>query len=188
MTVRPSIRPMQLLGAVALVIAAGCAQAQGLRRIGPATQPSAPVTTPGVATFGMPNPAGLPSPFPAGLPPTGTSPAGLPSPTVPNLASPGTAAPGSVAADAGLSVQTSVMGASAGGGVAVPRMSAGVGGGGRYAAVDIARSFIEADANRDGDLTRAEAQRLTILPYSFEEMDRNRDGLVSRFEYDDATR
>ena len=63
-----------------------------------------------------------------------------------------------------------------------------MGGGTRYSSVDLARSFIEADSNRDGELTRAEAGRLVIAPYSFEEMDRNRDGVISRFEYDDATR
>ena len=54
--------------------------------------------------------------------------------------------------------------------------------------MDLARSFIEADTNRDGDVTRAEARRLAIMPMSFEEMDRNFDGVISRFEYDDATR
>lgn len=52
--------------------------------------------------------------------------------------------------------------------------------------VDTAGAFIFADANRDGDLTRAEATRLAIMPMSFEDMDRNRDGMLSRFEFDDA--
>lgn len=59
---------------------------------------------------------------------------------------------------------------------------------GPYPALQIAQSFLGADLNRDGDLTRAEAQRLAIAPYSFEEMDRNRDGILTRFEYDDAAR
>lgn len=61
-------------------------------------------------------------------------------------------------------------------------------GAGPYSAVQFAQSFLGADLNRDGELTRAEAQRLTIAPYSFEEMDRNRDGIITRFEYDDAVR
>jgi hypothetical protein len=59
---------------------------------------------------------------------------------------------------------------------------------GPYTALQIAQSFIGADANRDGELTRAEARHLTIMPYSFEEMDRNRDGILTRFEYEDAVR
>jgi len=59
---------------------------------------------------------------------------------------------------------------------------------GPYTALQIAQSFLGADANRDGELTRAEAQRLRIMPYSFEEMDRNHDGILSRFEYEDGVR
>jgi len=59
---------------------------------------------------------------------------------------------------------------------------------GPYTALQIAQSFLGADANRDGELTRAEAQRLSIMPYSFEEMDRNHDGILSRFEYEDGVR
>lgn len=66
--------------------------------------------------------------------------------------------------------------------------SMGAMGAGPYSAVQLAQSFLGADVNRDGELTRAEAQRLTIAPYSFEEMDRNRDGIITRFEYDDAVR
>jgi hypothetical protein len=50
----------------------------------------------------------------------------------------------------------------------------------------IRQSFEQADANGDGLLTRAEAQRLTILPRTFEEMDENKDGLVSFSEYQRA--
>jgi hypothetical protein len=60
---------------------------------------------------------------------------------------------------------------------------------GPYSAVDITRAFMEADTNHDGDLSRGEAQRLSIfLPVPFDELDRNRDGLLSRFEYEDAFR
>ena len=80
---------------------------------------------------------------------------------------------------------TAVLGA----GATVPgpaqRTTSGAGG---FPAVDIARSFFFADANHDGDLTRAEARRLSIGTMSFEEMDRNFDGLISRFEYEDSLR
>ena len=59
---------------------------------------------------------------------------------------------------------------------------------GPYSAVDIARAFLEADSNHDGELSRAEAQRLAILPVPFDDLDRNHDGVLSRFEYDDAFR
>ena len=68
-------------------------------------------------------------------------------------------------------------------------MGAAAGAGpGPYTALQTAQSFLSADGNRDGELTRAEAQRLTIMPYSFEEMDRNHDGILTRFEYEDAMR
>jgi hypothetical protein len=183
------------------------------RSTGPVLQPAAPIgvapasnrsvravpqpAAPGpVAHTGAPSPTGLPSPlphpagltsqFPAGLPSPVPSPAGVQSPTVPNLASPGTP-PGSPPLDATEVPQTTVMGAGGYGGVPGPLSSAGVVSG-PYTALQIAQSFIGADANRDGELTRAEAQRLTIMPYSFEEMDRNRDGILTRFEYEDAVR
>ena len=61
-------------------------------------------------------------------------------------------------------------------------------GGSGWSTVEIASSFLQADINRDGELTRAEGTRLTILPLSFEEMDRNKDGILTRFEYEDALR
>jgi hypothetical protein len=61
-------------------------------------------------------------------------------------------------------------------------------GAGGFSATDLARSWYFADANHDGDLTRAEAGRLSIAPLNFEQMDRNFDGVISRFEYEDATR
>jgi hypothetical protein len=79
------------------------------------------------------------------------------------------------------------MGAVGYGGVPTARASPGVGSG-PYTALQIAQSFLGADINRDGELTRGEAQRLTIMPYSFEEMDRNRDGILTRFEYEDGVR
>lgn len=54
--------------------------------------------------------------------------------------------------------------------------------------VEVARSFINADRNGDGELSRAEAQRLTLALMTFEEMDRNFDGVVTRAEYEDGVR
>ena len=50
----------------------------------------------------------------------------------------------------------------------------------------IAASFLTADADRDGMLTRAEAQQLTVMPpgLTFEDMDRDKDGRLSRSEYE----
>jgi hypothetical protein len=54
----------------------------------------------------------------------------------------------------------------------------------RWSPAQIRQSFDRADANNDGQLTRAEAQRLSILPHSFEDMDQNKDGVVTRAEYE----
>ena len=79
------------------------------------------------------------------------------------------------------------MGAGAAGyGGAAARSPTVTTGAGPYTPVQIAQSFILADANRDGELTRAEAQRLSILPYSFDEMDTDHDGILTRFEYETA--
>jgi Ca2+-binding EF-hand superfamily protein len=50
--------------------------------------------------------------------------------------------------------------------------------------LQIRQSFELADSDSNGQLTRAEAQQLTILPRSFEEMDENKDGFVARAEYE----
>lgn len=49
-------------------------------------------------------------------------------------------------------------------------------------AMEVVQTFNQADMNRDGALTRAEAQRLA-LPQSFEELDVDKDGALSRGEY-----
>jgi hypothetical protein len=54
----------------------------------------------------------------------------------------------------------------------------------RWTPQQIRESFDRADANADGQLTRAEAQRLAIVPHGFEDMDRNKDGVVTRAEYE----
>jgi hypothetical protein len=54
----------------------------------------------------------------------------------------------------------------------------------RWTEQQVRQSFEFADSNSDGQLTRAEAQQLAIMPRSFEEMDENNDGVVTRAEYD----
>lgn len=49
-------------------------------------------------------------------------------------------------------------------------------------AMEVVLAFNQADLNRDGALTRAEAQRLA-LPDAFEELDVDKDGTLSRGEY-----
>ncbi|MEJ6021286.1 hypothetical protein [Ramlibacter sp. PS4R-6] len=184
-------RPFLTLAAAALALLATTADAQ-MRRITSVPQPTRQAPAAGVATLGLPNPAGLASPVPAGLtPPT---PASLTPPGTPNVASPGTA-PGSPAIDAGIA-QTYVGGG--GGGAVYGAAPVAAAGGtnamgaagyarGPLSAVDIARGFLESDLNHDGELSRSEAQRL-MLPVPFDELDRNHDGMLSRFEYDDAFR
>ena len=53
----------------------------------------------------------------------------------------------------------------------------------RWTPAQIQQAFDLADADSDGGLTRAEAQRVAVMPRSFEDMDQNKDGLVSREEY-----
>ena len=180
-------RPFFLIAIACAALAASTAALS--QRITPVPQPARQAAPVGVATFGRPSPAGLPSPVPAGLtPPTAPS---LTPPTSYNLSNPGTP-PGSPAIDAGIAQP--MVGGAGGGYVAGPPQSNVMGAAGAgfgrsgFSAVDVARSFIEADGNRDGDITRAEARRLAIMPMSFEEMDRKFDGVISRFEYDDATR
>lgn len=84
---------------------------------------------------------------------------------------------------------TTIMGSGGGGLARGPSQTVpGGGGGSGFSAVDIARSFINADGNRDGELTRSEARRLTLVMQSFEEMDRNYDGVITRSEYEDGLR
>jgi hypothetical protein len=53
----------------------------------------------------------------------------------------------------------------------------------RWTPAQIREAFQLADANSDGQLTRAEAQRLPILPRSFEDTDLNKDGVLTLDEY-----
>jgi hypothetical protein len=141
-----------------------------------------------VAAQGTPNPAGLRPVVPAGL----TSGSGSAVSTDPNIADNatttdiGSSAPGSNApTEASIAAAAAAtMGA---GGSRGPSQYLGSGNPG-FSAVDIARSFINADGNRDGELSEAEARRLSISMMTFQEMDRNFDGRVSRSEYEDSLR
>ena len=199
--------PSSLLAALLLL---GCvAQAQAQVRSVTAVPPRpAPATiTPATPGPGAPNPAGMPSnmPFPAGMPslPNATTPAtSTTASTAGTTTTPASAPPSTPPLDGTVLMPSSAIGST---GTAVnnyttnPTATMGAGGGptaaqtvpsgaGPYTALQLAESFMKADANRDGELTRAEFQRLTIAPVSFEEMDRDRNGVVTRSEYDDATR
>lgn len=177
-----NLRPLTCI-ALAALAALGPALGHAQARVAPAPQPARQAPGPGVATFGTPSPSGLASPTPAQLTPPG--PPSLTPPTVPNLSSPGTA-PGSPAIDAGIAAPTTGGGAVMSYGMSGGTNAMGFGGAPRapYSAVDIARNFMDADINRDGELSRAEALRLAI-PVPFDDLDRNHDGVLTRFEYQD---
>jgi hypothetical protein len=158
-----------------LAFCAGSTWAQGTAgRILVKPQPPAPpavtaITNPVVR--GAPSASGLGSPFP---------------PSTPSLEVPGTSAVGTEPPENVVPnpADTRVMGAGAYGTRGMVRPVAA----GPVSAVDIARSFLGADLNRDGELSRAEAMRLSILPLSFEEMDANHDDRLTRSEYETAVR
>lgn len=56
----------------------------------------------------------------------------------------------------------------------------------RWTVAQIRAAFDLADANSDGQLTRGEAARLSLLPLSFEDADRNKDGVLDATEYQSA--
>jgi hypothetical protein len=193
-TASGSRRAVQLGLGFALIFTCWSSQAQtSTRSVRPAAQPRAPVLAPGAVGSGAPSPAGLASPipnpaglssrFPAGLPPPPVDTTVVPAPIDVTQAPPATSGGGRAPAVDGVPPQTAVMGYGAPAGP----LPSGVGHG-PFTALQVAQSFLGADGNRDGDLTRAEAQRLTLAPYAFEEMDRNHDGILTRFEYEDAMR
>lgn len=53
----------------------------------------------------------------------------------------------------------------------------------RWTPRQLQQAFSAADADGDGRLSRAEAQRLVLLPRSFEDMDANKDGVLTAGEY-----
>jgi hypothetical protein len=53
----------------------------------------------------------------------------------------------------------------------------------RWTPAQVREAFQLADVNGDGQLTRAEAQRLPIMPRSFEDTDTNKDGVLVLSEY-----
>lgn len=178
-------RPLAFLAlACGALLAAPTASAQS-KHVVAVPQPSQQAAPPGVATFATPRAAGLTPPMPASLTPP--MPASLAPPGAVNPSAPGVA-PGSPPVDAGVekllapSGVTVVSPGYVGGGANA--MGFGRVPGGQYSAVDIARAYLEADINHDGDLTRAEAQHLAIA-VPFDQLDRNHDGVLTRFEYDD---
>ena len=56
----------------------------------------------------------------------------------------------------------------------------------RWTPAQIRDAFQRADLNSDGQLSRAEAQRLPMLPRSFEDADSNKDGALVLAEYEGA--
>jgi hypothetical protein len=54
----------------------------------------------------------------------------------------------------------------------------------RWTLEQIRQSFALADTDGNAQLTRAEAQRLTIMPLSFESADENKDGVLVLREYE----
>jgi hypothetical protein len=187
--------------AAGLCAAAAVSAVQAQTRRGIATVPNTAPSASARAAMGAPNPAGLRPIFPAGI--TSGSGALVSSDPIAANAAPlpatsATTTTGGAIGGAGRiipelpSFDTSAAAAATqtlGAGPTVPGPSQNINSGaGGFSATDVARSFFFADANHDGDLTRAEAGRLSIAPLSFEQMDRNFDGIISRFEYEDATR
>jgi hypothetical protein len=175
-------RLIRLAWALLLAGAATASYAQNTRQIRSVPQPAAPANA---ATLGLPKPAGLPSRFPAGLPETGImgssgTPIGIPPATTNTIApggtitAPDTSATGTttVTGSTGTVATTGTTGTV---GTPVPTISGGavnnagvafVGAGapqgpvsgpaGNFTPLQIAQSFLGADANHDGIVSRSE--------------------------------
>lgn len=48
---------------------------------------------------------------------------------------------------------------------------------------DVQHTFLDLDANRDGTISRGEAQGATVLASNFSRADANGDGALSRYEF-----
>lgn len=194
--------PRILAAALCAAATASAVHAQQVRGV-PNTVPSASAR----AAAAAPNPAGLRPLFPAGV--SSGSGARVSTDPIAATTSPiGPGGPGAVTTTTGTfgaattitpelanfgnaSFGAASFGAAVVGGAGntVPGPAQrNAGGAGGVSAVEQARAFILADANRDNELTRAEARRLSIMTMSFEEMDRNFDQVISRFEYEDSFR
>ncbi|MES2424730.1 MAG: EF-hand domain-containing protein [Pseudomonadota bacterium] len=57
-----------------------------------------------------------------------------------------------------------------------------------WTAQQAAEVFLRVDTNRDGSLSRAEAQSITNARLNFEELDANKDGALSRSEFEAGVR
>lgn len=150
--------------------------------------PPPAVRASGAPSPGLPNPAGLQSRFPAGLTAATLGAARNETGTGGGGGSGGSGTGGGGGTIGG-------NGNAGGGGDFTPPATNVMGAGapqpwgvgpGPYTVVDAARSFLMADANRDGELSRAEARRLSLGQFAFEELDADHDGVVTRWEYDDA--
>jgi opacity protein-like surface antigen len=183
----------QLFRLAAVAVCAAAASAAYAQKVQSVPNTAAPSATQRAAQS-APNPAGLRSTFPAGIT-SGSGAAVSPNPiaqsttVIPPTGTGVTAGPGldnTLPDNSGNNnaSNTSVLGA----GATVRGPGQRTGGAGGFSATDVARSFFFADANKDGELTRSEAGRLSIQSMSFEEMDRNFDGIITRFEYEDAVR
>jgi hypothetical protein len=56
----------------------------------------------------------------------------------------------------------------------------------RWTPAQARQAFEQADSDSNGELSRAEAQRLAVVPRGFEDMDQNKDGVVTRAEFEAA--
>lgn len=190
--------PSRLTAVLALALLAATASHAQMRRVQPSSSPAPSAST--LAAQSTPNPAGLRPPVPAGLS-TGSGAAVATNPvlsTNSTVAAGGTVSTttgitiggggGAVAAvsDVSTGLQTAAAATTVLGGVGARGPGQYLGNGSGYSAVDVARAFLAADANGDGELSRAEFGRITNPCMTFEEMDRNFDGVISRSEFDDA--
>lgn len=194
--------PSRFTAALVLALVAATAAHAQMRRVQPSTAVKPTAST--LAAQSAPNPTGLRPPVPAGL----TTGSGAAVATNPVLAGNSTVAvggttstttgmavsgggggtAGTVAAvsDVGTGLQTAAAATTVLGGVGARGPGQYLGSGSGYSAVDVARAFLAADANGDGELSRAEFGRISNPCMTFEEMDRNFDGVISRSEFEDA--